>query len=152
MDDDRWELLRPGNALIVATVLDGGRPFATRAWGLVTTADDPDVVRLVIDADEQDAFVPGGAVAVTGGDPVTLRSTQVKGTILDVAPAGPDDVAASSRHRRATFAAIHEADGSQHQILERLVPVRFATCGVRVEESFDQTPGPGAGAPVGATS
>jgi hypothetical protein len=145
-----WARLCAGNALLVATVDERGRPFAGRAWGASPVGDEPDLVRLLVDADDADrpgGFVPGARVAVTGGDPITLRSAQAKGRIVAVEAAGPDDVAVSSRHRRATFAAIRESDGTRPHLLDRMVPARLAACTIRVDECFDQTPGPGAGAP-----
>ena len=145
-----WAQLCAGNALTVATVDDRGRPVAGRGWGASPVDDDPDLVRLLISADDAErpgAFVPGGRVAVTGGDPITLRSAQAKGRIVAVEAAGPDDVAVSSRHRRATFAAIIESDRTLPHLLDRMVPARLAACTIRVEECFDQTPGPGAGEP-----
>ncbi len=153
MAEDPFTRLTDGNALLVATVDERGVPFATRGWGVVRSPDDPDLVRLVLDADDvaasAGAFVPGGPIAITGADPVTVRSSQAKGHIVGLEELGPDDVATSSRHKRMTFAAICEADHVDRELLERIAPRRLAVCTVRVEEHYDQTPGPGAGAPVG---
>jgi hypothetical protein len=49
------------------------------------------------------------------------------------------------------FADIAATDGVPRELLERMVPPTFIACTVRVRESFNQSPGPGAGAPL-ATS
>jgi hypothetical protein len=44
------------------------------------------------------------------------------------------------------FGAVEEADGTDRRLLERTVPGDFVSCTVEIDELFDQTPGPGAGA------
>ena len=112
------------------------------------------MLRVVIDAADPErfgGFAPGARVAITGADPLTLQSAQVKGRIVSIERTGPEDLAVSTAHRRAFFAAIREADGTERHMAERMVPEALAVCTVTVEECFDQTPGPGAGASVDAT-
>lgn len=46
------------------------------------------------------------------------------------------------------FTAIVDADGARHEVLTRWIPVGYVACTLEVTERFDQTPGPGAGAPL----
>lgn len=151
MDDDLFSRLCAGNALLVATVDEEGTPFATRGWGVSVDAEDPALLRVVLDADDVErsgAFVADRPIAITGADPVSVRAKQAKGRIVRMEELNPDDVALSSRHKRSTFAAIREADLVDGHLLDRMAPTRLAVCSVRIDQQFDQTPGPGAGAPV----
>ena len=90
----------------------------------------------------------GGAIAVTGTSVRTLRSCQLKGTASPVEPASEDDAERAGHYADAFFTDIHESDGTPHAILTRLRPTSYVACEVTFTELFDQTPGPGAGAPI----
>ena len=147
-----------GRAFIVATVGEANEPHATRGWGL-ELVDEPRIdggrarrVRLLLDADDVCALEHvrrGRRVAITAADVRTLRSVQLKGRTVGLEVAGADDDARAARYCDAFFADITAIDGIQRGVLDRLVPSRYAACAVDVEELYDQTPGPGAGAPLG---
>ncbi|MEZ5238257.1 MAG: hypothetical protein R2716_04720 [Microthrixaceae bacterium] len=44
--------------------------------------------------------------------------------------------------------AIHETDGNPMELLHRFLPLEVAMVELEVSETFDQTPGPEAGAPL----
>jgi hypothetical protein len=144
-------LLRSRYALIVAIVDDEGTPFATRGWGLTLLPDHPEQVRLVLGAADgrllQD-LSGSRAVAITAGDPRTLHSVQFKGRAGAAEPATDDDRAEVGRYCDSFFGVVAEVDGTDRRFLERLVPDNFVACTVVIEELYDQTPGPGAGAPL----
>jgi hypothetical protein len=146
------EFLEGGCALIVGTVGTDGEPHASRGWGLDVLGDDPPVVRLLLDAGDGVAVghaAARGQIAVTAASVRTLRSTQLKGTSLALEPADQGDGDRAQRYIDQFFTDIGETDGTAPEVLARLVPAGYVACTIRVDERFDQTPGPGAGAPIG---
>ena len=145
------EFLEGGCALIVGTVGPGGEPYATRAWGVNLLAADVSAVRVLLDANDRrslDDVGGGGRIAITAADVPTLRSVQLKGRCTGVEPGTDQDRARAERYAEAFFADVERTDGTPRHLLERLLPFDFAACTVVVEELYDQTPGPGAGAPI----
>lgn len=142
-------LFRPGAGLIVALVSPSNEPYATRAWAAAPVAGDATTVRILLPADDAPAAehaVAGTAIAITASDVRTLRSAQAKGRIVAVDEVSEDDVVAHDAYVDAFFAAIEEVDRVPRSMLDRIVPASFVVCLVEVDEFFDQTPGPGAGA------
>ena len=60
------------------------------------------------------------------------------------------DLERSAAYCEAFFTDITETDGVPRELLVRLLPPAFIACVVRTVECFNQTPGPGAGAPLSA--
>jgi hypothetical protein len=147
--------LEGGGALLVGTVEADGAPCAARGWGITVMASDGPALRVqvVLDAGDERALralAATGAVSVTATDVRTLRSIQLKGRAEPVVAATEDDIALARRYCDDFFEAINEADGIDQALLERLVPAAYVTCEITVHHRFDQTPGPGAGAPITA--
>jgi hypothetical protein len=105
-------------------------------------------VRLIVDAADRDrlAAAPRGLVAVTATDVRNLRSVQLKGRITDIAPATADDLERFRTYLDEFAVDVYESDGTERALFERFVPFAFAACEVAVDDVFDQTPGPSAGA------
>jgi hypothetical protein len=146
------EFLESGCALIVGTVAADGEPHASRGWGLDVLGDDPPLVRLVLDAGDAVAVehaAARGQIAVTAASVRTLRSTQLKGTSLGLEASTPELTERADRYIEQFFTDIGETDGTARDVLERLRPAGYVACTIQVEDRFDQTPGPGAGAPIG---
>lgn len=144
-------LLRSGSALLVGITGPDGEPYTGRGWGCTMSSDDGRI-RLLVPAGDpvlDGAVLPGAPIACTATDIRTLQSVQAKGRVLRTEPATAEDARVSGRYRRAMFDAIHEVDGFPVDLLEKLVPAGLTAVTVQMEELFDQTPGPGAGAPVG---
>ena len=145
------ELLESGCSLVVGTVGDDGCPRADRGWSVDVLDASTGVFRLIV-ADDPAALrnleVPA-PVAVTGTDIRTLRSVQVKGRVTALGPITPGGTVAARRHAEAMFDAIEEVDHIPRSLPARLLPAEMLEVTVAAEEVFDQTPGPGAGAPVG---
>ena len=80
----------------------------------------------------------------------TLHSRQLKGRAEAIGPATGADRARAARYCAAFFADIEATDGQPRELLDQIVPAAYVACTVTVEALFDQTPGPGAGAAVGA--
>ena len=144
----------PGSALIAGTVDDEGAPYVTRAWGAVVL-DDGDALRIYVDADDTQ-LVPRAAasarIAVTGGDVRTLASAQVKGRVRSVDDLTALDIAMRERATEGFIRGVHETDHTPRDMLERMVPDRFVAVTLDVEELYDQTPGPKAGATLPAAT
>ncbi len=140
-------LLQGPCSLIVGTVDTNGLPAATRAFGL-ELLDAGERVRLILTAAARPTIANlelTGVIAVTGTDVDTFFSVQIKGRRVGVEPCTDADRLRSSEYIDGFFQAIHEADGTPVELLERLRPRdRFALV-MTVEEMFDQTPGPTAG-------
>jgi hypothetical protein len=144
------ELLASRYSLVVALVGDDGVPYATRGWGLTVLEGQTSRVRLILSMDDaaevEAAGRDGRRIAVTAADPVTLHAVQMKGRAGVVEDATPADRATVTEYCDAFFGAVQEVDGSDRESLEQLVPPDFVACTVAIDELFDQTPGPGAGA------
>lgn len=147
---DDVAFLERGTAFIVGTVSADGAPHASRGWGMDVLGDAQ--VRLLLDADDDGALAnvaATGVIAITAADVRTLHSTQMKGRVVGVEAGDEADAARARRFCDQLFCDIQETDNTPYETLEHMVPSSYAVCLVDVEESFDQTPGPGAGAPVG---
>lgn len=141
-----------GRALIVGAVAIDGEPHATRGWGLVV--DDDGTPAIVLDADDgrvQECLAPGRPLAITAADVRTLESVQFKGTASGIEPLRPTDTGVIEHFIERFFGDIVATDGTAREVLERVVPSRYVRCRFQCEAVFDQTPGPGAGAPVGTS-
>lgn len=138
-------------ALVVATVSDDGAPHATRGWG-ITVDRDGRTARLLLPADDDVvlacARTPGARIAVTVGDVSTLHSVQLKGRCVGIEPTDDADITTAARYADEFAAAVERADGTPRALLERMVPVAYVACAITIDELYDQSPGPGAGAAV----
>ena len=152
IDEALSAFLERGGAMIVGTASSDGEPHAQRGWGCSVV--DPVTIRVLVDATDavgRSHLGPGGRIAVTSADVRDLRSVQVKGSSLGLEEPAPDDLERCAAHNDELFADIGETDFIPRALSERMIPPGYVVCVVRVEEVFDQTPGPGAGAPVGGT-
>jgi hypothetical protein len=143
------ELLTGGCALIVGVVSADRVPCATRGWGLTVLAGPPSRVRLVLSSDDVPRLrddTDSQAIAITAADVRTFHAVQLKGRAGVPEPADRADRAAVIRYCDSFFGAVEDVDGTERRLLDRLVPEDFVACTVMVDELYDQTPGPGAGA------
>jgi hypothetical protein len=145
--DAERALIGPGTSLVVATVARDGEPRATRAWSAAIVGEDR--VRVLVSADDPvvvDGLRPGAVVAVTGADVRSLRAVQLKGVLGAVDPPDAPDLASLEAHAERFFDEIHATDGNPVELLRRLLPHQVVAVEVVVDEVYDQSPGPGAGA------
>ena len=151
IDETLRAFLERGCAMIVGTVGADGTPHAQRAWGC--TVVDEATVRLLVDGADPTLreHLDGGRIAVTAADVRTLRSVQLKGRVaaLEEEPTA-EDLRRCGIHNDEVFTDIEETDHFPRELVERMVPLSYLVAVVSVTELFDQTPGPSAGAPVGA--
>jgi hypothetical protein len=152
LKDETVAFLHSGCALIVATVGADGAARASRGWGLTVLSGHDDAAsrfRLILDADDTEAtdnIAGGGRIAVTATSVRTLRSMQMKGHVDLVEAATSEDEARAAQFCDDFFGDITAVDGIERRQLERMVPAGYVSCECIVEEVFDQTPGPAAGA------
>ncbi|MET0902594.1 MAG: pyridoxamine 5'-phosphate oxidase family protein [Acidimicrobiales bacterium] len=152
-DPETQAFLHSGCGLLVATVSPDGEPHATRGWGLdIVELGPPAVVRVLLDADDERTLehaAAGGAVAITAANVLTLRSLQLKGWSqgLDAA----SSVERVDRYVRAFHHDVELTDRVSWDTFKSFFPSTYVACIVSVAETFDQTPGPGAGARTGSS-
>jgi hypothetical protein len=143
LDEEMVGFLQGGCALIVCTIDVDGEPSASRGWGLtVLSADAPVRVRLLVTPD----VIPQGRIAITGTDVPTLRSTQLKGHIVSVEPADSVDAEKTAAYLDHFYGDVVRTDNIPRDLVERLTPSELVALTVEVDELYNQTPGPRAGA------
>jgi hypothetical protein len=147
-DRETVAFLEGGPSFIVGTSVDGRTPFAARAWGLMVVGPDEQLVRLLAGTRDTDRFVVDTPIAVTAADVPTLRSLQLKGRLLEIEPATDRDLAFFEHHCDLFIGDVMRIDGTPRELLQLMTPARLSACTIQVESIFDQTPGPGAGAPI----
>lgn len=145
---DVLERIAIGTSLVIGTVSETGEPRATRAWSAEVLDREPLRIRVLMGADDEAAVanLGSGSVAVTGADVRTLESLQVKGQVVVVEPATTEDLARVAEHTDRFFEAVHETDGTPVSLLRRLCPHEVIAFEMVVDGTFDQSPGPAAGA------
>lgn len=148
LEPDVIRLLESSESIdVVGTVDASGVPDATRAWGL-RVLDDRQRVRMLLAAAAGTALANLAAtntVAVTATDVRTLESVQVKGRAVHTEPATDDDRRDHDAYFAALRLALHEVDGTPHELLDRMRPGPLVAVVASVDAIYDQTPGPAAG-------
>lgn len=141
-------MIEAGASLVVGTVAPDGEPRATRAWSAVITRREPPHVRLAVTADDpvSVANLSSGHLSLTGADVRTFASVQLKGRVASVEPPTETDLDTVRTQTDRLLRAIHETDGNPVEHLRRFLPHEVVMVELVVDESFDQTPGPEAGA------
>lgn len=144
------EFLESGVAVIVGTGDADGRPHVAWAWGPRVRPDGVtvDVFLDALRAEQTLSDVKANKrFAMTVAHPVYYRSVQLKGTFRRVAQPDEADEAWVRKHREAFLVATSLVGDPPAAIrslwLDEVVRVSF-----RVEQAFDQTPGPRAGTPL----
>ena len=155
LDDETRAFLEGGCALLVGTVADDGAPHAGRGWGLaVLEGGLPVRCRVLLDADDERTLANvagGGSISVTATSVLTLRSMQLKGRAVGPEVPTPDDERRAASYLEEFFGHVHEVDGVAWEVFESILPSGHVACVFEAHDTFDQTPGPGAGARVEGT-
>jgi hypothetical protein len=148
LTEEMVSFLESGCALIVGTVGEDGAPLASRGWGLDIDRGET-VGHLLLAGDDMALaanLAPTTRLAVTGTHVLTLRSVQLKGSVRSTAPATDGQRARFLRYCDEFFGDVLAIDSIAPSLMERLMPIDLIACAFAIEEAFDQTPGPGAGA------
>lgn len=143
------ELIESPCSLIVASVDADGLPDAVRGWGVHVLG--PDRVRVLLAANAERTLAnlaDGGRIALTAAHFITLVSWQLKGRAISIEASSPADRIRFDAYCARCIQILHESEGSPEAVIARLIPAGVVACELLVEQVFDQTPGPGAGACV----
>lgn len=146
------ELLDSGVAMLGAFADPGLVPECFRVWGAVHDARS-DRLRMMVNADASrtvEGVHEGSRLAVTFTDILTFRSLQVKGPAVGPPTIpSPADLAMMRRYTDDFIANLLEL-GHPALLGERLRPTAAFVLEMSIDHRFDQTPGRGAGAAIGA--
>lgn len=88
---------------------------------------------------------PGNPVAVTLCAPDTYRALQVKGPVVAISPATAEDLILVQAYVETTTAALVALGAPLDQALSWLAGGEVVRLHCRIQETYSQTPGPGAG-------
>jgi hypothetical protein len=148
--DEFEAMIAVGAGLVVATVCPDGSPRVCRAWSVVRVDGSDGRLRVSVTADDPVTVenLAAGPIAVTAAHVRTLRSLQLKGRATAVDLPTADDLAEAERQTDIFLGAVSAIDGIPIQLLRRILPHRIVMVELQVDERYDQTPGPSAGAPV----
>lgn len=146
------ELVISGAAILGACADADLAPECFRVWGAVYD-ERSNRLRVMANADAsrtRECVRQGSRIAVTFTDIVTFRSLQVKGSAVGPPSIpGPADIAVMQHYSNAFIARLAEV-GHPAALGEHMRPTATFALDIDVDERFDQTPGPGAGAVIGA--
>ncbi|HYC92348.1 MAG TPA: hypothetical protein VEO54_24275 [Thermoanaerobaculia bacterium] len=144
------EWLQPGASIIVATADAEGVPAACRGIA-IAAGKEPDTLILYLPAATAHEALANIAttrrMAVAASHPLSHRTVQVKGVTRGVklAPAADE---AFVRQRWDAFAGVLDEIGLPRRILLGVAHWPAFAVEMSIEQIFDQTPGPNAGAPL----
>jgi hypothetical protein len=143
-------MIDSGAGLVVGTVSVDGEPRADRGWAATVVDVAGRRVRFVMGADDPAVVrnLETGSVSLTGAEVLTYQSIQLKGRPVVVEPLTADDVELARVQTATFFDAVHRVDGNPLDALRRMLPTQMVAVEMIVEETFDQTPGPEAGAAI----
>ena len=143
------ELLESPCSLIVASVAADGLPDVVRGFGAATLG--PDRVRVLLPADSDTTFAnlaDGGRIALTTTHFITAVSWQLKGVAVAIEPPTAGDRIRFDAYCAGSLDILSVAQDMPREVIARLIPAEVTACEMVVEQIFDQTPGPDAGARV----
>lgn len=155
LDDAVLALLRRRVSIVVASRDADLQPRLMRALALRVDADRRRVAVLLARrhcAALLDAIAAHRAVAVVVTEPSTHRTAQLKGRDAAIEAASPGDVALVRAHAERFADELHDVGFTRAFARVLLDPAdgELVAVGFTPSEVFDQTPGPGAGRPLGA--
>jgi len=149
LSEEIVEFVEGGVSLVVGTRDAGLRPDATRAAGLQVHPDRAHVtVHLPLATSDRalSNLRDNGAIAVVCSLPLTHRTFQLKGRVLGIRDADAEERKVVEPYRRHLAEELR-AVGLPYRIAMQMTSWPCAAVDVEIESVFQQTPGPGAGAP-----
>jgi hypothetical protein len=150
IDDELKELIESGVAAAAATADEQGRPHLAVVWGPRVHPDRSTITVFLETARGMfalDDLRSTKRIAMTIADPVSYRSVQFKGSQIHIGDATEEDRAWVQRHREAFMVAAALVGESPVAVRNRWMDDVFRV-DFKVEQAFDQTPGPRAGQPL----
>ena len=143
------EWLKEGASIIVGTADAEGVPATCRGIAISARGDDTLIVHLpAATAHETLANIATTRrMAVVASHPLSHRTVQVKGVTRGVklAPSAEEPFV---RSRWEAFARVLDEIGVPRRVTHRIAHWPAFAVELSIEEVFDQTPGPNAGAPL----
>jgi hypothetical protein len=140
-----------GVSVIVGTVDADGVPTCCRGIA-IATKDDFDTITVYFPAATSQETVANVAttrrVAISSAHPLSHESIQIKGLTRGVRLAGPSEEA-FVRQRLVQFGEILDQLGLPKRVWQSIACWPAFAVDVSVEQVFNQTPGPKAGATIG---
>jgi len=125
-------------------------PMLAMCWGTSIRDTEGVVITYVVQEQYEQIlknFHNNGRVTVTLVETTSYRSYQFKGQFLEARAMTPDEVD-FQRQFRETVVAGFNSGGYPYEVADRYVGRADLAIEFKVEEIFDQTPGPGAGKAV----
>jgi hypothetical protein len=148
LDEDLKTFLEGDVAVFVGTRTMDLKPEVTMGWGLKVLPGFQEL-RLFVDeaagAKVLENLNDNRFMAVTCTSPISLRSVQLKGWCLEIDEAEPEDIPRLAQHRQA-FSESARARGFPAHVTRTMWSNDVKRLKLLVQDRFDQTPGPGAGA------
>lgn len=144
------EWLQGGTSVIVATADADGVPAACRGIAVAAGRDSDTLTVYLPAATAHEALANIATtrrMAVAASHPLSHRTVQIKGVTRGVRLAPPSDEA-FVRERWEAFAAVLAEIGLARRIPYRVAHWPVFAIEMSIEQVFDQTPGPNAGAPL----
>jgi hypothetical protein len=142
------EFLHGGVVVVAATRSAQNVPELTRGWG-PRVWDDGTVVTLCLSTTTgsrtRENLEQNGTVAATFVLPTTYRGVQLKGEVTSTSEPTEDELRRVDEHL-ARLTGQTRVLGVPDEVMARLRKPPFVCVSFRVQEVYDQTPGPGAGA------
>jgi hypothetical protein len=151
--DEMQDMARGGVVIAVGTRDSALVPAFARGWGLRFVPNSREASVCVVESSAAETFAniaDNQQIAVTFSKPTTYRTFQLKGRVLEVAPASTEDMATVVRHREAFLDEVG-AVGLPRELATRVIAGELEesplvkTIRVHIDAVFDQTPGPAAG-------
>jgi hypothetical protein len=146
------DFVESGVSVLVGTRDVELRPEAMRAMGCMVAKDRKVLAVLLPELTGRRTIAnleAGSPIAVTFSRIVDHRTVQVKGSSVRVRLAGPAEHEATQRYLAAFTEALYFI-GVSRAAARRIRVEPCVVAELEVRELFEQTPGPGAGAPLGA--
>ena len=150
LSEEVASFLTSGLSLNVATASRELEPNGTRAFAAVV---EPDLAHVVVFVHASVApslvrdLAENPRIALTFGRPIDHRTCQIKGTFVGSREATADDVEEVARQAEG-FARSLETIGISRDLMAGWSPWPAVALRFRATESYEQTPGPGAGEPL----
>lgn len=139
--------LEPGLSILVGVADEHGVPTCCRAYALRSTDALETVTVYVPVATSHEtiqALATTGRLAVAATHPADHSATQLKGVATETRLAREDE-GAFIRERISSYADVLDAFGVPKRLSSRIVCWPAFAVTMRVEEIYEQTPGPKAG-------
>jgi hypothetical protein len=139
--------LQPGLSIVVGAADAQGMPTCCRAFALRSQDELKSVTVYVPIATSHEtiqALATTGRLAITATHPAEHSATQLKGVTTETRLAREDE-AAFVRERVGAFVEILDGYGVPRRVSNRATSWPAFAITMRVEEIFEQTPGPNAG-------